>query len=159
MGSHKQAGERPRTAPDEAALALFREHFERTLAFSDALRDARCRRTDHFGARVAQTVAVFRPLEGAHKAELVFLLSMEGPRRFNALKRALGGVSSRVLTDKLRGLEADGLVERRDGAYALTARGEAVARLLHPLVFFLHNEPLLAPAHPSSSVAATLPST
>ena len=36
----------------------------------------------------------------------------EGPRRFSELKRALDGVSQRMLTLTLRGLERDGLVSR-----------------------------------------------
>lgn len=36
----------------------------------------------------------------------------DGPRRFSELKRALDGVSQRMLTLTLRGLERDGLVNR-----------------------------------------------
>lgn len=36
----------------------------------------------------------------------------EGPMRFNALLRLIGGVSHRMLTLTLRGLEQDGLVKR-----------------------------------------------
>jgi DNA-binding HxlR family transcriptional regulator len=35
-----------------------------------------------------------------------------GPRRFNEIKRSVGGVSQRMLTLTLRGLERDGLVTR-----------------------------------------------
>jgi DNA-binding HxlR family transcriptional regulator len=35
-----------------------------------------------------------------------------GPRRFNELKRMIGGISQRMLTLTLRGLERDGLVTR-----------------------------------------------
>lgn len=43
---------------------------------------------------------------------LVVVILGEGPNRFNVLKRALGGISQRVLTVTLRGLERDGLVDR-----------------------------------------------
>src|SRR4051812_19857471 len=36
----------------------------------------------------------------------------DGPRRFNELKRQLGGVSQRMLTLTLKNLERDGLVSR-----------------------------------------------
>jgi DNA-binding HxlR family transcriptional regulator len=36
----------------------------------------------------------------------------DGPKRFNELKRAIGGISQRMLTLTLRGLERDGLVTR-----------------------------------------------
>lgn len=35
-----------------------------------------------------------------------------GPMRFNALRRSIGGISQRMLTLTLRGLERDGLVTR-----------------------------------------------
>ena len=43
---------------------------------------------------------------------LVVMSLAGGPRRFNELKRAIGGVSQRMLTLTLRGLERDGLVIR-----------------------------------------------
>ena len=36
----------------------------------------------------------------------------EGPRRFNEIKRMIGGISQRMLTLTLRNLERDGLVKR-----------------------------------------------
>ena len=44
----------------------------------------------------------------------VFVIMMlgEGPKRFNELKRMIGGISQRMLTLTLRGLERDGLVTR-----------------------------------------------
>jgi DNA-binding HxlR family transcriptional regulator len=43
---------------------------------------------------------------------LVIMLLIDGPRRFNELKRTIGGISQRMLTLTLRGLERDGLVTR-----------------------------------------------
>jgi DNA-binding HxlR family transcriptional regulator len=43
---------------------------------------------------------------------LTVMLLAGGPRRFNELKRMIGGISQRMLTLTLRGLERDGLVTR-----------------------------------------------
>lgn len=43
---------------------------------------------------------------------LVILLLGQGPRRFSDLKRAANGISQRMLSLTLRGLERDGLVSR-----------------------------------------------
>lgn len=43
---------------------------------------------------------------------LVVIVLADGPKRFSELKRAVGGVSQRMLTLTLRGLERDGLVTR-----------------------------------------------
>lgn len=43
---------------------------------------------------------------------LIVMMLAGGPRRFNELKRAIGGISQRMLTLTLRGLERDGLVTR-----------------------------------------------
>ncbi|MET0967766.1 MAG: helix-turn-helix domain-containing protein [Tardiphaga sp.] len=43
---------------------------------------------------------------------LVIMMLGDGPRRFNELKRMIGGISQRMLTLTLRGLERDGLVKR-----------------------------------------------
>ena len=40
------------------------------------------------------------------------LLDPDGPRRFSDLQRALGGISAKVLTQKLRTLEREGFVAR-----------------------------------------------
>ncbi len=47
---------------------------------------------------------------------LVVLVLADGPRRFGGLRRAVEGISPRMLTATLRRLERDGLVVRR--AYA-----------------------------------------
>jgi DNA-binding HxlR family transcriptional regulator len=44
---------------------------------------------------------------------LVVMQLGEGTKRFNAIKREVEGISQRMLTLTLRGLERDGLVDRR----------------------------------------------
>lgn len=151
MARHETGSE-----PTRTELAAFMDHDARTAAFVAALRDARCRRTERFGSDLVETMDVLRPLTGPWNLEILFRLSMDGPQRFNGLRRGLPGISSRVLTDKLRHLEAHGLVERRDPAgYALVPPGEVVARHLHPLVFALRNSRalgLVAPSAPASII-------
>jgi DNA-binding HxlR family transcriptional regulator len=43
---------------------------------------------------------------------LIVALLGDGPKRFNEIKRMVGGISQRMLTLTLRGLERDGLVKR-----------------------------------------------
>ena len=61
----------------------------------------------------------------------------EGPQRFNHLKRVIEGISQRMLTLTLRGLERDGLISRTvyptnppQVEYALTPLGESMAQAL-----------------------------
>ena len=64
---------------------------------------------------------------------LIVMILGEGPRRFNELKRQIDGISQRMLTLTLRGLERDGLVSRSVEptvpprvTYALTELGESL---------------------------------
>ena len=43
---------------------------------------------------------------------LIVMILSGGPKRFSELKRAIDGISQRMLTLSLRGLERDGLVNR-----------------------------------------------
>ena len=51
-------------------------------------------------------------LVGDKWSVLVIVLLGDGPKRFNEIKRMIGGISQRMLTLTLRGLERDGLVKR-----------------------------------------------
>jgi len=62
---------------------------------------------------------------------------MSKPARFNQLLAGIPGISDRVLTERLRELETEGLVERLVDpgppvrvSYRLTARGRAVQPIL-----------------------------
>lgn len=68
---------------------------------------------------------------------LVLIVLESGTHRFSALRRAVGGVSERMLAQTLQGLEGDGLVRRKSYdvvpphvEYSLTPLGrEAAAKL------------------------------
>jgi DNA-binding HxlR family transcriptional regulator len=69
----------------------------------------------------------------ADKWSMMVLAVLSEPRRFNAIKRRLDGVTQRVLTQTLRKLERNGMVTRRvlDGRvlgveYALTQLGQSL---------------------------------
>ena len=71
---------------------------------------------------------------------LVLGLLADGPKRFNALRRSIDGISQKMLTQTLRGLEGDGLVTRRVFAtvpvtveYELTALGRSLNEAVTPL--------------------------
>lgn len=71
---------------------------------------------------------------------LVIDLLGQGPRRFGALRRAIGGISQKMLTQTLRNLERDGLVSRRvyptappSVEYALTPLGQTLSEPLGAL--------------------------
>ena len=62
---------------------------------------ADCRAVGSILSRVGDKWSVF-----------VIMMLINGPLRFNELKRMIGGISQRMLTLTLRGLERDGLVTR-----------------------------------------------
>lgn len=66
---------------------------------------------------------------------------MEGTRRFGELKRSIGSVSQKVLTQQLRAMEADGLVYREVYAevpprveYSLTDLGYSLRPILDAMM-------------------------
>ncbi len=84
-------------------------------------------------------------------AVLVHDLS-EGPRRFCELERSCPGISPRTLSERLRLLEQEGIVERRSYAespprveYELTAKGEALLPIIEEMRHFGHR--WLVPEH------------
>lgn len=55
---------------------------------------------------------LLRLLSGAWTLNILFQLHTNGPTRFGELKRRLGSISTKTLTERLRELEGDGLVSR-----------------------------------------------
>ncbi len=76
-------------------------HIEFPVAPSQHLVHENCRGVASILSRVGDKWSV-----------LVIMMLFNGPRRFNEIKRLIGGISQRMLTLTLRGLERDGLVTR-----------------------------------------------
>ena len=74
----------------------------------------------------------------ADKWSMLALIAIAStPRRFNALKREIGGISQKVLTQTLRRLERSGLVSRTaeptvpvSVTYAITPLGRSLALMM-----------------------------
>jgi DNA-binding HxlR family transcriptional regulator len=83
---------------------------------------------------------VLRLLMGPWTTYIIWNLRSKGAMRFGELKRAVAGVSAKVLTERLRHLEEAGLVDRRyeptippQVTYSLTKRGRELEEVLDGL--------------------------
>ena len=83
---------------------------------------------------------ILRMLMGPWTTYILHVLRTRGPTRFGALKREVGGISAKMLTERLRSLEDAGLVFREYEAtippkvtYSLTARGHELDPVLAQL--------------------------
>lgn len=55
---------------------------------------------------------VITMLQGKWKLQVIYELIIQSPMRFGELRKALSGITNTMLTNVLRDLEADGLVDR-----------------------------------------------
>lgn len=105
--------------------------------------------------------AALAALGGRWKLFVVYRLA-DGPLHFAALRRSLPEVSTKVLTEQLRELQADGLVSReRTGPvpavvqYALTAHGRSVLPVAEALRHWgLAHQQAFAASPPDGAVDA-----
>lgn len=77
-------------------------------------------------------------LLGRRWSAAVIRAAMDGPARFTEIRGSVQGLSARLLAERLRELEAAGLMERReraDGAveYSLTPKGQALSRVVREI--------------------------
>lgn len=82
-----------------------------------------------------------RNIDGRWKLEILFCLFGGGVKRFSELERAIPGVSQKMLTQQLRNLEDDGMVQRTvypeappKVEYALTNWGQSLCPVLDALL-------------------------
>ena len=104
------------------------EHIEMTVEIRDPASED-CRALSSILARVGDKWTV-----------LIVVLLGDGPKRFNEIKRMVGGISQRMLTFTLRGLERDGLLTRtvypttpQRVDYELTRLGSTLWEAVEPL--------------------------
>ena len=79
-------------------------------------------------------------IQGKHKMVILYCLMEFQPVRFNQMRRYLGRISDKTLSQNLKELEADGLVSRHEYPqippkveYALTERGASLMEVLDQL--------------------------
>ena len=91
------------------------------------------------------SVAACAEIIGAKWTALLVHDLSEGARRFSELEHSCAGISPRTLSERLRALEDEGIVERRSFAespprveYELTAKGEALLPIIGAMRRFGH---------------------
>jgi len=112
--------------------------------------------TDRAGARPSDAAAADRPaccglyhraieLVGKRWTGAILLVLMDGPLHFSGIRQLVPELSDRLLSERLKELEAEGIVERRvlDGSpvrveYSLTQKGEALEPALRALKQWAH---------------------
>ncbi|OUS05471.1 transcriptional regulator [Rhodobacterales bacterium 52_120_T64] len=84
--------------------------------------------------------SILRLLMGPWTTYILWVLNDQGALRFGVLKRAVPGISTRVLTERLRMLQAAGVIWREQTqtippavTYGLTDRGEELRQVLDSL--------------------------
>lgn len=132
-----------RPAEVEAQFAQFSElcaAFSRMMLSRQGLRDDVGRQED-----VARNLFVARTIFGKWGMEIMIVLyGKPDGLGFEVLRHSLQGISPRVLSQKLKSMENQGLVTRNvvgvqpfRVSYNLTHRGGVMARMAEPLFLFL----------------------
>ena len=100
-------------------------------------------------------VAACAAIIGAKWTALLVHDLSEGPRRFSELERSCQGISPRTLAERLRALEADGILERQSYAetpprveYRLTEKGESLLPIIDAMRAFGHDWLPCGQTHP-----------
>jgi DNA-binding HxlR family transcriptional regulator len=91
------------------------------------------------------SVAACAEIIGAKWTALLVHDLSEGPRRFSQLEHSCAGISPRTLSERLRALEQEGIVERHSYPespprveYELTAKGESLLPIIEQMRRFGH---------------------
>jgi len=136
-------------APAEQIQRELKELIEHSKGFSRRLMEVlRDQDIDIAGERKA-TVETLQIILQKWVVEIIHVLFIYGPLRFNELKRNLEGISSRTLASKLRILEDAGFIKRElinqrpsITEYRLSEKGTVLAELSCPIILYLKLEGL-----------------
>ena len=86
-------------------------------------------------------------LGGKWKLRIICILYVDGTQRYGDLVRKIGNVTNAMLSSSLKGLEADGIVMRKQYAeipprveYSLTDYGKELWPILHRLAHWAKRE-------------------
>ena len=100
-------------------------------------------------------VAASAEIVGAKWTALLVHDLSEGPRRFSELERSCQGISPRTLAERLRALEAEGILERQSYPetpprveYSLTEKGESLLPIIDAMREFGHEWLACERTHP-----------
>lgn len=84
-------------------------------------------------------------LSGTWTTYILWFLHKDGELRFGELRRKIGGISTKVLTERLRMLESMEIINRHYAStippqvtYSLTDRGQELTKALTPLYKLAH---------------------
>ena len=85
-------------------------------------------------------------LVGKRWTGAILIVMLDGPLRFSEVKHLVPDLSDRLLSERLKELEAEGIVQRRCGnagaakvQYALTPKGEALEPAVRALKSWAHS--------------------
>ena len=100
-------------------------------------------------------VAACTEIIGAKWTALLVHDLSEGARRFSELERSCQGISPRTLAERLRALEAEGILERQSYPetpprveYSLTEKGESLLPIIDAMRAFGHDWLACGRTHP-----------
>ncbi|MBW3583420.1 MAG: helix-turn-helix transcriptional regulator [Euryarchaeota archaeon] len=146
----------PRTTLDidPALQSELDEILHHARRFGQGLKTAMQRQPIEAADRLSSSaVAATQKLFSKWNLEILYLLAIAKRARFSDLKKRLGAISSRTLSNKLKELESEGLILRMVADqrplrvdYELTEEGLKVAALTTPLVAYL-NQQMVGDAH------------
>lgn len=131
------------SVPDDEIEAAFQRFRESAVRLVEQVNDRLELMPRDRGADISD-LHVTRAIFGKWSADILLVLHRTPTAGFEDLRRSLGGISSRVLSIKLKDLEEVGLVTREilDARpprvrYSLTERGWTVAWLAQPIVLYI----------------------